>query len=286
MSSDIQLIMPPPAVTARRPITMSDIGTLIWRIAKFLIAASIFVFLAAPLIVTILSSFTSSDYLEFPPKGFSLKWYARVFSDPEWMRAFAKTLTVTAIAVPISLAFGVLAAYAIGRGKFRGKNYVSGIFLSPLMLPEVMTGTAVLFYLSAIGLVNTLTALVIAHVVVTLPYAVRLVLVSITTIDPALERAAAMLGASPVRIFFTVILPLIVPGLFAAGVFTIVLSIGELGMSVFLAGPDTTTVPILVYSKVVYGFDPTITAVSSLLAFLAFPALLLLDRFVGLDRVF
>lgn len=260
------------------------------RLALFLlgrlVALAAFLFLIGPLLVVVGSSFSPTDYLEFPPSGFSLRWYEVIFTDPDWLNAFRSTLTVTALAVPLSLVLGVLAAYALGRSGFRGKEWLSNLFMSPLMLPEVMIGTALLYYLSLTGLMNSVAALVIGHMVAVLPFVIRLVLVSVQSIDRNAEMAAAMLGASPLRVFVTVTVPLMRPGLFAATVFAVVLSIGELALTVFLVGPTTTTVPVMVYTKVLFGFDPTITAVSTLFAILAFPALVALDRWVGLEKVF
>ena len=268
-----------PSLAAR---LMASLGKAAGLIAAF----CVFAFIAGPLIVTIGASFSPKDYIEFPPSGFSMRWYQELLSNPTWLQSFRLSLTTTLISVPISLGLGILAAYALGRGTFRGREAIESIFLSPIVLPEVMIGTALLYFLAGIGLAGSLTALVIAHVLITLPYVVRLVLVSVQSIDRNLEMAASVLGASPRRVFITVTAPLMAPGLFAATIFSIVLSIGELGVTVFVAGAETTTLPLQIYSRVLFGVDPTITAVSALLTFITFPALVLLDRLVGLDRVF
>lgn len=256
------------------------------HLAGKLAAALVFLLLIGPLLVVVGSSLSPAIYLEFPPSSLSLRWYQSLLENPEWRTVFGRTLLIAGISVPISLAFGVLSAVALHRGNFRRKEMVLALFMSPIMLAEVMIGTALLYYVSAIGLTNTITALVIAHVVVTLPFVIRLVLVSAQGLDSNVERAAVILGASPVRVFMTVTLPMMRPGLLAAGVFAAVLSIGEMALTVFLVGPETTTVPVMIYTKVVYGFDPTITAVASLFTLIAFPTMIALDRWVGLDKVF
>lgn len=270
----------------RRSDFLARAGNKLVSWSGILAAFCVFLFIAGPLLVTIGASFSPKDYIEFPPSGFSLRWYEELFTNSEWSRSLRMTATATAISVPISLVLGVLAAYALGRGKFRGQGALQSLFLSPIILPEVMIGTALLYFLASVGYSGTLSALVVAHVLVTLPYIVRLVLVGVHSVDRNLEMAASVLGARPTYVFRTVTAPLMAPGLFAATVFAVVMSVGELGVTVFVAGAETTTLPLQVYSRVLFGVDPTVTAVSAILAFFAFPALLILDRLVGLDRVF
>ena len=224
------------------------IGAMLLSFLSRFAAFLVFLLLIGPLLIMIGSSFSPADYVEFPPSGFSLKWYDAIVTDPSWLGAFKVTAAVTGTAVPLSLLIGVPAAYVLGSSRFRGQEALSNLFLSPLMLPEVMTGTALLYYLASLGLSSSLTTLVIGHMVVILPYIVRLVLVSVQGLDRNIEQAASILGASPARIFLTITLPLLRPGLLAATIFAVVLSIGELGLSIFLAGPATSTVPILIYS--------------------------------------
>ena len=245
----------------------------------------VYAFLLAPLVVVVLASFNAADFLSFPPKGFSLRWYVALVQSDLWMESFRTSLLVTAIVTPLALTIGTLAAYALGRAQFRGKGLVATLVMAPLVMPHVVLGIALLNYLSALGLINSVTGLVIGHLVVTLPYTVRLVSISVANLDPVLERAAQSLGASPVETFVRVTLPLLRPGLVAGAIFAAIISFGELAVTLLIAGARTTTLPLRIFNYTEYNFDPTINAVSTIFVVLALLLIIALDRVVGLARL-
>jgi putative spermidine/putrescine transport system permease protein len=245
----------------------------------------VYVFLLAPLVVVVLASFNAADYLSFPPRGFSLRWYRALWESEVWVDSFRLSLLVTALVTPVSLAIGTLAAYALGRNSFPGKGLITTLVMAPLVMPQIILGIALLNYFSALGLINTVTGLVLGHLVVTLPYTVRLVSISVHNLDPSLERAAQNLGATPLQTFCRVTLPLLRPGLVAGAIFAAIISFGELAVTLLIAGARTTTLPMRIFNYTEYNFDPAINAVSTIFVVLALLLIVVLDRLIGLVRI-
>jgi putative spermidine/putrescine transport system permease protein len=245
----------------------------------------VYVFLLAPLVVVVAASFNSADFLSFPPSGFSLRWYQSLWESEVWGESFRLSLTVMAVVTPLALLIGTLAAYALIRYSFRGKGLIMTLIMAPMVMPQIVLGIALLTYFSALGLLDSLVGLVLGHLVVTLPFAVRLVSISVHNLDPALERAAQNLGATPLQIFRLVTLPLLRPGLVAGAIFAAILSFGELAVTLLIAGARTTTLPLRIFNYTEYNFDPTINAVSTIFVLLALVLIIGLDRLIGLVRM-
>jgi putative spermidine/putrescine transport system permease protein len=250
-----------------------------------IVGVLIYLFLLAPLVVVVVASFNAADFLSFPPRGLSLRWYAAIVQSDLWTDSFKVSALVTAIVTPIALVMGTLAAYALARYSFPGRALVMTLLMAPLVMPQVVLGIALLGYFSRLGLINSLTGLVIGHLVVTLPYTVRLVSISVASLDPALERAAQSLGANAFQTFVRVTLPLLRPGLIAGAIFAAIISFGELAVTLLIAGASTTTLPLRIFNYTEYNFDPTINAVSTIFVVLALGLIVLLDRLIGLARI-
>jgi putative spermidine/putrescine transport system permease protein len=248
-------------------------------------SVGVYVFLLAPLVVVVLASFNSADFLSFPPRGFSLRWYRALWESDLWTESFQLSLGLTAVVTPLSLLIGTLAAYALVRYRFPGRGLVTTLVMAPLVMPQIVLGIALLNYYSALGLINSLTGLTLAHLVVTLPYTVRLVSISVHNLDPVLERAAQNLGATPLQTFWRVTLPLLRPGLVAGAIFAAIISFGELAVTLLIAGASTTTLPLRIFNYTEYNFDPTINAVSTVFVVLALVLIVVLDRLIGLVRI-
>ena len=251
-----------------------------------LAVAALLAFMTLPTLVVIGVSFNPGAILSFPPSGFSLRWYANVLTYPQFQRAALNSLVVTAAAVALALPAGTLAALALERGRLRGRSVWAAVLLSPLVVPGVAAGLGFLILAAALGLLRSRVALVAAHVALVLPFVVRSVWVSVRNLDPALERAAASLGATPWRTFHRVTLPLLRPGLFAGLLFAVVVSLNEFVVSLFISNRVTEILPVAMFTYVVNYTDPTIAALSSLFIGATFVAVWLADRFVGLAAVF
>ena len=249
------------------------------------LSVAVYVFLLAPLVVVVLASFDSADFLSFPPRGFSLRWYRALWESEVWGDSFRLSLLVTAVVTPLALIIGTLAAYALVRYSFPGKGVITTLIMAPIVMPQIVLGIALLNYMSGLGLVGSLTGLILGHLVVTLPFTVRLVSISVHNLDPALERAAENLGATPLETFWRVTLPLLRPGIVAGAIFAAIISFGELAVTLLIAGARTTTLPLRIFNYTEYNFDPTINAVSTIFVVLALVLIIVLDRLIGLVRI-
>ena len=251
-----------------------------------LVVAALLLFITLPTVVVIAVSFNPTAILSFPPSGLSLRWYENVLTYPQFQRAAVNSLVVTGAAVALALPVGTLAALALERGRLRGRNAWAAVLLSPLVVPGVAAGLGFLILAAALGLLRSRSVLIAAHVALVLPFVVRAVWVSVRNLDPALERAAASLGAAPSRVFRRVTLPLLKPGLFAALLFAVVVSLNEFVVSLFISNRVTEILPVAMFTYVVNYTDPTIAALSSLFIVATFVVVWLADRYLDLARVF
>ena len=260
-------------------------GRLSLGTAANILSILVYAFLLAPLVVVVLASFNSADFLSFPPRGFSLRWYRALWESEVWGDSFRLSVLLTAVVTPLSLMIGTLAAYALVRYSFPGKGLIETLVMAPLVMPQIVLGIALLNYFSLLGLIDSLTGLMLGHLVVTLPFTVRLVSISVHNLDPALERAAQNLGATPLQTFWRVTLPLLRPGIVAGAIFAAIISFGELAVTLLIAGARTTTLPLRIFNYTEYNFDPTINAVSTIFVVLALVLIVALDRLIGLVRI-
>jgi putative spermidine/putrescine transport system permease protein len=248
-------------------------------------AGLVFAFLLAPLAVLVLSSFNAQASLAFPPHGYSLRWYEAVLSSSGWLVSFQLSGLLMVLVVLTTVAVATPAGYALSRRRFRGSGLITGLALAPLLVPEIITALGLLYYLQGLHLINTVIGLWLAHSLIALPYALRAIMVSAAGLDPALERAAASLGAGRARIFRTVTLPLMRPGIVAGAVFAAVTSLGEIAITALISGANTVTIPVRIFSAVQFQLDPSVAAVSTLLMAASVVVLLVLDRFAGISDV-
>jgi len=229
------------------------------------VALAVVVFLELPVVVIVLSAFSKTAYLTIPPRGLTLEWFEKVLSDPDYLSAIRMSLILACGSTIVSLALGVAAAYALFRKIVPGAEAIGAFLMSPLILPGVVMGVALLQFYGQTGLRETLFGLVMAHVVITVPYVVRSALASLGGLDMGLEEAARVLGADAFAAFRLVTLPLIAPGLVAGGLFAFVVSLDNVPVTIFLIGPDQTTLPVLIFTSVEMGVDPSVAAVATLL---------------------
>lgn len=244
------------------------------------------VFLLLPVVVILPLAFSADATMSFPPSGFSLRWMQAVFARPEFLDAFYLSAIVAVSATVISLTIGGLAAYALVRYRFRGRALCEGLFLSPLIIPTVVIAIALTLILGQLGLLQSLWGLVIAHTIITLPYAIRVLSASFAEIGRDVEEAALMLGATPFRMLIHILLPLLRPGIIAAGIFSLIISFDEFTVTLFVAGPGLYTLPIEIFNYVEFYSDPTIAAISTLLVAVSCAAIITIEKVVGLQAVF
>lgn len=242
-------------------------------------------FVLSPLFVIIIASFGEAAFLQFPPKRFSLQWYAEIPKLNGLGEALRVSLNLAVIVTPIVVVLGVSASLALARYQLIGRRFVMAFLLSPLVVPAVVIGIAMLQFFHTVNVVNTFGALIIAHVAITLPYMVRTVTASLEMEDVALLEAAKVLGANGLQTFFHVTLPIIKPSVFTGAVFVFITSFDNYAISLFMSDASTMTLPIKMLEYIETRIDPTVAALSSLLIVFAVLVLMVSTWLVGLRRI-
>jgi len=258
---------------------MTRAASLPLKIVVGLILAAV----VAPLIVPMLMSVSDTPYIVFPPQGFTLKWYGEVLANPEARGSFLFSLKLAAITTIIALFLGIPCAAGLTRFRVPGQEAILALILSPLIVPLLVTGVALLQLFSFLGSRATMLQLVIGHAVVCLPYVVRSVSASLLLVDRNLEDAAAVLGASPAQVTRRVLWPQLRPGILAGGVFSFIVSFDDYPISMWLADGEHFPVPLYLYSVVERSFDPSIAAIASLMILFAILLVLVIEKLFGIS---
>jgi len=255
------------------------------QVALKVLVAAILLFILSPLIVVIICSFGSAAFLYFPPASYSLKWYHEVLALDGLQEALATSLLISGIATPSSVILGTCASLALVRYPFAGKSAVMAMLLSPLVVPAIVIGIAMLQFFRSIAVLDSVHAMTIAHVAITLPYMVRTVVASLEMEDRSALEAAKMLGANPLQSFFYVTLPAIKSSVFSGAVFVFIISFDNYAISLFLSDASTTTLPIKMLEYIETRTDPAIAALASLLIVFSVILLCISIWAVGIRRV-
>jgi ABC-type spermidine/putrescine transport system permease subunit II len=241
------------------------------------------VFLAAPMLVAVVVSFSSSSQISFPPPGWSFKWYAAAFGNRALVEGIVLSVAIALAATCISAILGTAAAIAINHHDFRGRSFIRSFLFLPLVLPGVVLGIALLFALPTLGLKIGPIPTTIGHCVIGVPYVTYLVLASLANYDLGLERASATLGANRWQTFRWVTWPLIKDGIVAGAIFCFLLSFDNVAISIFLSRGDT--LPLRLMQHIQFVADPSIAAVSTALIALSFLLMLPLGRAMRRERL-
>ncbi|RXG96352.1 ABC transporter permease [Bradyrhizobium zhanjiangense] len=250
----------------------------------YTITAGMMLFILAPLLLVMAVSVSDSYFVTFPPQGFTLKWYAKVLQDRDFLEAMRLSILLALGTTAGSLLFGVPAAFALVRGRFFGLAAIKGFLLSPLIFPALVTGLALLQVLTRLGSQDARLNLLIGHVVVTSPYVIRTVVTSLQLVDENLEDAARTLGANRLTTFWRVTLPQIASGVAAGGLFAFMVSFDNYPVTMWLANSEYSPVPLVLMRQLVNVFDPSVPAMSTIIILMAMVGVLLLEKLVGLRR--
>jgi len=254
--------------------------------SKFLLFILIlmFVFLLGPFLIIFLSSFSSDATMRFPPKGLSLEWYTKVLNIKMFRTTFFVSFKIGLAATATALLLGIPVAYASVRFKYRAKGLVDMFFSSPAIVPGLVIGFALLRYFIYLTHMPIILGLFLGHTAILFPYTVRVVSASLKNFDPAIEEAAVSLGSSPVHSFFSTVLPNIQSGIAAAFILAFITSFNNVPVSLFLTGPGVATLPIQMLVYMEYYFDPTISALSSLLIVLTILIVQGAEKALGISK--
>jgi len=250
-----------------------------------IVVALLYLFLLAPILVVLGISFDTQSTMAFPPQGFSFQWYQLLAQNQEFITGFKVSGIVGAGVALLALCLGTPVALALTRYDFRFREALSGFFLSPLMVPGIVLGLALLLVLAPLRITGTYGGLMVAHLGITVPYVIRTVSMSLLTMNRSCEEAARTLGASSWTAFRRVTLPLIAPGVLAGGVIAFLISFDEAVISLFVVGPQATTLPVVIFHYVETRTDPQIAALSVVLIAISILFVVVIERVVGLRKV-
>lgn len=255
------------------------------RGVSWAVAGLVVLFLLGPLVLTVVVSFTSSSVYSLPPPEWSLRWYAAVsrrsgFWDSVWL-----SVGLAALSTALALVLGTAAAIAVTRGRFKGREAIATFAVSPLMMPGLVVGVAMLQFFRQVGLRDAMTSLLVAHVVVTLPFVVRTLLAALERFDFSLIDAARTLGMSYPKAVLKVLAPNLAPAFLTSGLFAFLASMDNYPVSIFITDARNKTLPIKMLQYMEEQPDPTLAAISTGLIVLALIVLMIGSRTVGLNRM-
>lgn len=246
-----------------------------WKWILLAITGLTSAFLILPIIFIAALSFGSSQWLIFPPPGWTLKWYRDFFADPRWLEAAGTSFSIAAIVTVLSVLIGLIASFGLVRGRFIGKEGLRALFLTPMILPVVVLAVALYAFFLRVGLNGTVTGFVIAHLVVALPFSILSITNALEGFDKSIEDAAVLCGASPLEAKLRVTLPSIRHGLFSAAIFSFLTSWDEVVLAIFMASPTLQTLPVKIWATLRQDLTPVIAAASTLLIVVTIALMLL-----------
>jgi putative spermidine/putrescine transport system permease protein len=281
--------LPLPRSAVRRRRRRLDVAGLgLWSLTGL-----VFAFLFAPVVIIFLTSFTSSRAVEFPPQGLSLIWYGKLLDalrdapglHPGLARSIWFSIKLGLVTAVIATITGVLAAFALHKFVFRGKEVFRNLFMLPLIFPSLVIGVGLLLTFSEYRLFDRFTRLLIGHVVVTLPFVILSAGASLRVYEEDVEEAARSLGANALQTFWHITLPLIRPGILAGAIFAFITSFTNFTVSFFLSVNAAKPVPIWIYELILNGNDPILAALSVFLIGMSIGVLVVLERLIGIRRI-
>jgi putative spermidine/putrescine transport system permease protein len=249
----------------------------VWYYAFRILCGLVLVFLMLPILVIAPLSFNADSFLLYPMSGFSLKWYEEFFTSPAWRQAFMNSCIVSPFATLLAMALGTPAAVGLTRIDFPGKALLTSILISPMVVPVVIVGVATYLVFAPAGLSGSYLGLILVHAALGVPFVVTTVSATLQGFDFNLVRAASSLGAHPLTTFFKVTLPLVAPGVISGGLFAFGTSFDEVVVTLFLAGPEQSTLPRQMFAGIRENISPTIAAVATILTVLSTLMLITLE---------
>lgn len=252
-------------------------GQRLWHFSFKVLAVALFVFLLFPLLTIIPLSFNSGEFMHYPLQGLSLQWYEDFFSSEEWRRAVKNSIIVGFFATILATVLGTVAAVGINRADFPGKQILLALLISPMMIPLVITALSLYLFYARFGLNDTYIGLILAHAILGMPFVLITVSATLQSFDTNLIRAGSSLGASPLQVFFHIIMPNISPGIASGAMFAFATSLDEVVVVLFVAGPEHRTLPRQMFAGIREHLSPTILAAATVLIVVAGVFMLVLE---------
>ncbi|MBM3598934.1 MAG: ABC transporter permease [Alphaproteobacteria bacterium] len=243
----------------------------------------IYLFMIGPIMVVLIAAFSSGDTMEFPPAGWSLRWFAALAGHADFLASFRLSLGLGLIAAAVATVSGALAAYGLVRYRRPCQAGIETLLLAPLYVPRVLIAMALLLVFAKLGLAGSLTGMIIGHALIALPFVVRTMSASLAGVDPAVEEAARCLGATWRQAFVLVTLPLVRSGLAAGAVFAFIVSFTDVYLALFIAGPETITLPLRIFTFMEWEQSPMVAAVSTAQVIVILVVMALAEKTVSLS---
>jgi putative spermidine/putrescine transport system permease protein len=257
------------------------------RVLLTAVAALIYLFLLAPVVIVVLAALNSGTYLRFPPEGFSVRWFAAFAQSRSFTRALVFSLRLAGVVTCIATVLGTMASLWVVRFGGRLRTAMRVLFTAPLAVPGILTGIALLVFFYAVGWRRTgFAGLVVGHTLICIPYVFLIVSAVLVRFDRSLEEAARSLGADPFTTFRRVTLPLIKGGLISGATFAFITSYDEFNISLLLSGVGATPLPIELFDYLRFSFDPTAAVAGTISIAMALVVVLLTQRLVGLESLY
>lgn len=243
-------------------------------VSLYVICGLVAFYMILPIFIVFPMSFSSAEFLTFPPPGFSIKWFERYFGDSSWIDPTLVSLQVAIMAMILSTLLGTLAAMALVRAKMRGRGMINTFILFPMIIPVIILSIALYSFFTKTGFRGTRIGLVLGHSLLCIPFVVITVSASLKGFDETLEKAAMICGASRLKTFMKITFPIIRPGVISGALFAFIISFDEIVISMFICGIDTRTLPLKMWEGIRMEISPVIAAVSTLLICLSVVLLL------------
>ncbi|MGC8203521.1 ABC transporter permease [Aliiroseovarius sp. PTFE2010] len=247
-------------------------------------AALVLVFLMLPILVIVPLSFNAQPFFTFTegmlaldPDAYSLRWYAAIFDNANWMLAIKNSFIIGIAAALVSTVLGTIAAVGLASPFMPFKRLITALLLSPMIVPLIIIAAGMFFFYTRFNLVGSYAGLIMAHAALGVPFVIITVTATLTGFDRSLFHAGLSMGASPLKVFWDVVIPLIRPGVISGGLFAFVTSFDEVVLVLFLAGPEQRTIPRQMFSGLREQINPTILAVATLLVVLSVTLLVTLE---------
>jgi putative spermidine/putrescine transport system permease protein/spermidine/putrescine transport system permease protein len=247
--------------------------------------SAIFAFMLVPLVIVIATSFSPSGNLDFPPAGFSLKWYGAFFDDIDWLRAFDNSLLIGAGTTVIATFLGTTAAFGLEARRDRWTQLLVPVVIMPLLIPPVILGVTLLVYFNEMGLRSSYVSIVLAHTLWATPLVFFVMQSIFQRFDWELRDAGMDLGANPIRVFVHVVLPNVKSGIFVSALLAFIISLQEFVMALFLSSHGTRTIPVLAWTTLRQSLTPIVSVVSTFLILISLVAILLAALATNLDFI-
>ncbi|GAB3599603.1 ABC transporter permease [Microbacterium tumbae] len=253
-----------------------------FAICLSLVFAVIFI---APTAVVVGSSFSTGSFIVFPPKGFTLRWYDNVLSDPSWLRVFGNSAIVGVFAAIVAVVVGLLLAVAAARSRLVPSGVVTAMAMMPIIVPTVVAGLGYYILAVRMGLTGTAVGLIVAHAAIGVPYVFTGVLASLVGADKSVEEAARISGANEASAFVRVVLPRLIPAVASGGLLAFLSSWDEVVIAGFLTTPTFKTLPVQLFADVSGGATPEASAVATLVTLVSFGLLAIVGLGLGATRL-